>query len=52
MSWEGHLSGGVTGLLSAIIFRNYGPQKPEEPEDEELEDDEEEDNVMAHINAV
>ena len=40
VSWEGHLSGGVTGLLAAVIFRNDGPQKPEEPFEEESEEEE------------
>ena len=37
VSWEGHLSGGVSGLITAIIYRNHGPQKPlkEWIEDEE-----------------
>ncbi len=38
ISWEGHLSGALSGLLCALAFRKQGPQKPiieEEPEDEE-----------------
>ena len=35
MSWEGHLAGGITGLFAAILFRNKGPQKPEEPIEED-----------------
>ena len=27
ISWEGHLSGFLVGLLFAILYRNYGPQK-------------------------
>jgi membrane associated rhomboid family serine protease len=27
ISWEGHLSGFITGLLAALIFRKSGPQK-------------------------
>ncbi|MDR1543735.1 MAG: rhomboid family intramembrane serine protease [Prevotellaceae bacterium] len=39
ISWEGHLSGAVSGIIFAIIFRQYGPQKPvkvweDEPDDE------------------
>lgn len=30
MSWEGHLSGAISGLITALIFRTQGPQKPEE----------------------
>lgn len=36
-SWEGHLSGAVTGIAAAILFRNKGPQPPLPPEDEEEE---------------
>jgi len=42
ISWEGHLSGGVTGLLTAVVFRNSGPQKPEELPEEDDEEEEEE----------
>jgi membrane associated rhomboid family serine protease len=28
ISWEGHLSGFVSGLLLALYFRNTGPQRP------------------------
>lgn len=28
VSWEGHLSGGASGLIAAIIYRKHGPQKP------------------------
>ncbi len=27
ISWEGHLSGFLVGLLFAILYRNFGPQK-------------------------
>jgi len=39
VSWEGHLSGAVSGLIGAVIFRKYGPQKPLEPEPEEEEEE-------------
>ncbi|HZK69134.1 MAG TPA: rhomboid family intramembrane serine protease [Paludibacter sp.] len=39
ISWEGHLSGGVVGLILSIFYRNEGPQKPtviwEEDENED-----------------
>ncbi len=28
VSWEGHLSGAISGLIIGIIFRKFGPQKP------------------------
>ena len=43
ISWEGHLSGGLSGLILSVVFRNSGPQKPlkdwGEEENEELEKD-------------
>lgn len=47
-SWEGHLSGAVTGTLCAFAFMNYGPQRPQAFADEEEEEDivDEEDIVI------
>jgi membrane associated rhomboid family serine protease len=42
VSWEGHLSGAISGLICAGIFKGYGPQKPEEDEEEDEEEEEEE----------
>jgi membrane associated rhomboid family serine protease len=28
ISWEGHLSGGIVGLILSVVYRNQGPQKP------------------------
>jgi len=43
VSWEGHLSGGFTGFVLALIYRNKGPQKPvkiwDDEDDEEIEND-------------
>lgn len=36
-SWEGHLSGAIIGTLSAVIFMNHGPQRPDPFADEETE---------------
>lgn len=40
ISWEGHLSGAISGLIFALIFRRQGPQKPEVVWEEEEENDE------------
>lgn len=40
ISWEGHLAGGMIGLLLSVIYRNEGPQKPVhvwEDEDDSIE---------------
>lgn len=42
ISWEGHLSGAITGTLCSIAFMKYGPQRPEPFADEEDIDEEEE----------
>lgn len=39
ISWEGHLSGAISGLLLALIFRKQGPQKPVETWEEENDTD-------------
>jgi hypothetical protein len=44
ISWEGHLSGAFTGSISAVVFRNKGPQKPQKIWDDEDDDNEEEDD--------
>ena len=41
ISWEGHLSGAISGLIIAVIFRNQGPQRPENIWIEEDEDNKE-----------
>lgn len=50
MSWEGHLSGGVTGTLCAFAFAKHGPQRPDpfadEDEEEAEEKEEEEEEEM------
>ncbi|NLJ00486.1 MAG: rhomboid family intramembrane serine protease [Bacteroidales bacterium] len=51
ISWEGHLSGALSGLIFAIVFRNEGPQKPvtvwEEDEDDDKYDDDDDDDDHA-----
>ena len=41
-SWEGHLSGAITGTICAIAFMGYGPQRPDPFADEKEEEEEEE----------
>ncbi len=44
-SWEGHLWGGLVGLMLAVVYRKEGPQRPPSVlEDEEEDDDDEEEN--------
>lgn len=38
ISWEGHLSGGISGLFTALVFINHGPQKPQKIWDDEDDD--------------
>ena len=49
ISWEGHLSGAISGLFCALMFRKYGPQKPE-PELEEDDEEEAETGISNTIN--
>jgi len=42
ISWEGHFSGAFSGFLCAVVFRNFGPQRPADPFENEEEDAEEE----------
>ncbi|MCE5330603.1 MAG: rhomboid family intramembrane serine protease [Bacteroidales bacterium] len=44
ISWEGHLSGGISGLVLSVIFRKSGPQRPEIDWGEEEDDFEEADS--------
>jgi len=37
VSWESHLSGGITGFISSIIFRKKDKYKKYDWEDEESE---------------
>ena len=43
ISWEGHLSGAIVGILLAVVFRKEGPQKEvhhwEDEDDKEDDDD-------------
>lgn len=49
VSWEGHLAGGTTGLVLAILYRKTGPQKPvkiwEDEDDDAIEYIEEDDDT-------
>jgi membrane associated rhomboid family serine protease len=57
ISWEGHLSGGVVGLILSVVYRNEGPQKPvvdwdEEDEEEEYESLEDDNSSVEDENSV
>jgi membrane associated rhomboid family serine protease len=43
ISWEAHLSGALSGVICAVVFRPWGPKAPE-PEEEEKEEKEEEED--------
>lgn len=49
ISWEGHLSGAVSGLIIALIFRKQGPQRPAKIWVEEDEENEDVENAEAGI---
>ena len=44
ISWEGHLSGGIVGIVLAIIYRKKGPQKEVHHWDDEDDDEDDSDN--------
>ena len=46
ISWEGHLSGFVMGIVLAFFYKNEGPQR----EDYIWEDDDETDDVVDNTN--
>ena len=37
VSWEGHLAGGMAGLIFAAVYYNQGPQRPVKVWDDEDE---------------
>ncbi len=49
ISWEGHLSGAISGLIIATLFRNQGPQRPVKvwDNDNENNNDEEDYDYMS-----
>lgn len=57
LSWEGHLSGAISGFVIAFAFRNQGPQKPEkiwDDDDNEVsrEDESERENPADFENPI
>ena len=40
ISWEGHLWGGVSGIVLAVVYRKKGPPAEQHPWDEDDEEDE------------
>ena len=51
ISWEGHLSGAISGLIVAVVFRKNGPQRPVKVWDDDEVDDESDDDVDWQVNA-
>lgn len=45
VSWEGHLSGAISGLLLALIFKNYGPPRQKFEWEDENDDEDEPDQI-------
>jgi hypothetical protein len=39
ISWEGHLAGGLVGIVLSVCYRKEGPQKPVVQWDEDENDD-------------
>lgn len=48
VSWEGHLFGGLTGIIASIIYRKYDPYKKYDWEDEEEDFDPNELKISHH----
>jgi len=42
ISWEGHLAGAISGVLTALYYRNQGPQRLTFFDDEQDDDDDDE----------
>ena len=53
ISWESHLMGGIAGLVLAVYYKDYGPQRKkyswEEEDDDEKEPDEADDNPESSV---
>ena len=44
ISWEGHLSGAISGVVLAIIYRKRGPEDDRYFDDEDEDDDDDDDD--------
>ncbi len=49
ISWEGHLSGAISGLIIALIFRKQGPQRPPVVWPDEIDDEGEGENGVFEL---
>ena len=42
ISWEAHLSGAISGIICAVVFRHQGPKAPDPIEEDDDDDDDDE----------
>ena len=52
ISWEAHLSGAISGIICAVVFRHQGPKAPDPVEEEDDEDEGNEENDHTYLNAM
>lgn len=50
VSWEGHLTGAISGLILSVVYRKQGPQKPPPIWNEDEENDENDEWMLSDNN--